>query len=75
MKMDGPYKWEPPVLWWDTTRQGSAFGTTGEEGTEAPPPLESLSKFLTPAQQWPVGGTAWNYHVGRAGSEIGRAHV
>ncbi|GIH05355.1 beta-mannosidase [Rhizocola hellebori] len=68
MKMDGPYKWEPPVLWWDTSRQGSAFGTTGEEGTEAPPPLESLAKFLTPAQQWPVGGTAWNYHVGRGGS-------
>jgi hypothetical protein len=36
MKMDGPYVWEPPVLWWDTTKNGSAFGTTGEEGTEFP---------------------------------------
>jgi exo-1,4-beta-D-glucosaminidase len=75
MKMDGPYKWEPPVLWWDLTRQGSAFGTTGEEGTEAPPPLESLSRFLTPAQTWPVGNAAWNYHVGRAGSVFDNTDV
>ncbi|ETK33290.1 glycoside hydrolase family 2 protein [Microbispora sp. ATCC PTA-5024] len=67
MKMDGPYVWEPPVLWWDTTKAGSAFGTTGEEGTEAPPPLESLQKFLAPADQWPIG-TAWNYHSGAPGS-------
>src|SRR5205823_2469813 len=40
MKMDGPYVWEPPLLWWDTTKAGSAFGTTAEEGTESPPPLE-----------------------------------
>ena len=34
MKMDGPYAWVPPVLWWDTGRAGSAFGTTAEEGTQ-----------------------------------------
>ncbi|MEZ0075940.1 glycosyl hydrolase 2 galactose-binding domain-containing protein [Planotetraspora sp. GP83] len=67
MKMDGPYVWEPPVLWWDTTKAGSAFGTTGEEGTESPPPLESLQKFLAPADQWPIG-TAWNFHSGNPGS-------
>ncbi|RCG33273.1 glycoside hydrolase family 2 [Sphaerisporangium album] len=67
MKMDGPYVWEPPVLWWDTTKAGSAFGTTGEEGTESPPPLESLQRFLSPADQWPIGA-AWNYHAGKAGS-------
>lgn len=67
MKMDGPYVWEPPVLWWDTTKAGSAFGTTGEEGTESPPPLESVQRFLAPADQWPHG-TAWNYHAGIAGS-------
>ncbi|HEX9386685.1 MAG TPA: hypothetical protein VF918_10240, partial [Anaerolineales bacterium] len=39
MKMDGPYSWEPPVLWWDTSQAGSAFGTNAEEGTESPPPL------------------------------------
>ncbi|MEV6104887.1 hypothetical protein AB0M28_09250 [Streptomyces sp. NPDC051940] len=67
MKMDGPYKWEPPVLWWDTTKAGSAFGTTGEEGTEGPPPAESLAKFLAPADQWPLG-TAFDYHAGKSGS-------
>ncbi|MEV0271687.1 hypothetical protein AB0H43_23150 [Hamadaea sp. NPDC050747] len=67
MKMDGPYKWAPPVLWWDTTKNGSAFGTTGEEGTEAPPPLESLQKFIPAGELWPIG-TTWNYHAGKPGS-------
>ncbi|HLO16413.1 MAG TPA: hypothetical protein VK206_16395, partial [Anaerolineales bacterium] len=62
-KMDGPYVWEPPVLWWDTSRAGSAFGSTAEEGFESPPPLESLQKFLAPADLWPQG-TAFNYHAG-----------
>ena len=63
LKMDGPYKWEPPVLWWDTSQAGSAFGTTAEEGTESPPPLESVQQFLAPADQWPIGA-AYNYHAG-----------
>jgi exo-1,4-beta-D-glucosaminidase len=62
--MDGPYVWEPPVLWWDTSRAGSAFGTTGEEGTESPPPLESLQRFLNPADIFPIG-SAFNYHSGQ----------
>jgi exo-1,4-beta-D-glucosaminidase len=52
------------VLWWDTTKNGSAFGTTAEEGTESPPPAESLRKFLAPADQWPLG-TVYNYHSGK----------
>ncbi|MDX6516231.1 MAG: exo,4-beta-D-glucosaminidase, partial [Gaiellaceae bacterium] len=64
MKMDGPYKWEPPVLWWDTSKNGSAFGTTGEEGTESPPPLDSLQKFVAPADLWPIG-KVWDYHAGK----------
>lgn len=64
MKMDGPYVWEPPVLWWDTTQSGSAFGTNAEEGTESPPPLESLQKFIGPNDLWPIG-TVWNYHSGK----------
>jgi exo-1,4-beta-D-glucosaminidase len=64
MKMDGPYKWEPPVLWWDTSQAGSAFGTTAEEGTESPPPLDSLQKFIAPSDLWPIG-TVWNYHAGK----------
>jgi exo-1,4-beta-D-glucosaminidase len=67
MKMDGPYVWEPPVLWWDTTRAGSAFGTNAEEGTESPPPLESIQRFLAPADQSPTS-SAWNYHSGKARS-------
>jgi exo-1,4-beta-D-glucosaminidase len=67
MKMDGPYMWEPPVLWWDTSRSGSAFGTNAEEGTESPPPLESLQKFIAPADLWPIG-SVWNYHSGKAHS-------
>jgi exo-1,4-beta-D-glucosaminidase len=64
MKMDGPYVWEPPVLWWDTTRSGSAFGTNAEEGTESPPPMESLQKFIGPNDLWPIG-SVWNYHSGK----------
>jgi len=64
VKMDGPYKWAPPILWWNGTSSGSAFGTNAEEGTEAPPPAESIRKFLAPADQWPIG-TAFNYHAGK----------
>ena len=73
MKMDGPYSWEPPVLWWDTSQAGSAFGTTAEEGTESPPPLESLQKFIGPSDLWPIG-KVWNYHAGKKGvfDNIGR---
>jgi exo-1,4-beta-D-glucosaminidase len=67
MKMDGPYSWEPPTLWWDTSQAGSAFGTTAEEGTESPPPLESLQKFIRPADLWPIG-KVWNYHAGKSKS-------
>jgi exo-1,4-beta-D-glucosaminidase len=62
-KMDGPYVWEPPLLFWDTTKSGSAFGTTAEEGFESPPPLESQLKFLSAADTWPQGA-AFNYHAG-----------
>src|SRR5438067_13934087 len=64
MKMDGPYVWEPPLLWWDTTKAGSAFGTTAEEGTESPPPLESLQKVILAANPWPIG-TVCDYHGGK----------
>jgi exo-1,4-beta-D-glucosaminidase len=74
MKMDGPYKWEPPILWWDTTRSGSAFGTTAEEGTEAPPPLESLQKFIPATELWPIG-TTWNYHAGKPRSVFDNINV
>ncbi|MFE9654593.1 hypothetical protein [Micromonospora sp. NPDC006431] len=75
MKMDGPYKWEPPVLWWDSpTQSGSAFGTNAEQGTEAPPPLESLQKFIPAAELWPIG-TTWNYHAGKPRSVFDNIQV
>jgi exo-1,4-beta-D-glucosaminidase len=74
MKMDGPYKWEPPVLWWDTSQSGSAFGTTAEEGTESPPPLESLQKFIGPNDLWPIGAV-WNYHSGKPRSVFDNIQV
>jgi exo-1,4-beta-D-glucosaminidase len=67
MKMDGPYAWVPPVLWWDTGRAGSAYGTTAEEGTQMAPPLDTLRSFLPPGDRWPIGH-AWNFHAGRPGS-------
>src|SRR5205085_4119923 len=73
MKMDGPYAWEPPRLWWDTRRAGSAFGTTAEEGVQSPPPLETLQTFLSPSQLWPIG-EAWNFHAGRPGSTFDTFH-
>ena len=73
MKMDGPYAWVPPVLWWDTGRAGSAFGTTAEEGTQSSPPLETLRSFLPPADRWPIGDT-WNFHAGRPGSTFDTFH-
>jgi len=54
------------VLWWGN-RAGGAFGTNAEEGTEAPPPLESLQRFIGPADLWPIG-SVWNYHSGKAHS-------
>jgi exo-1,4-beta-D-glucosaminidase len=73
MKMDGPYVWEPPVLWWDPGRAGSAFGTTAEEGTESPPPLESLRKFIAPKDLWPIG-RVWNYHAGKPATVFDNIH-
>ena len=67
MKMDGPYAWVPPLLWWDAGRAGSAFGTTAEEGTQTPPPLDTLRSFLPTKDRWPIGRT-WNFHAGRPGS-------
>ena len=70
IKMNGPYKWEPPVYWyWDTVR-GGAWGICAEEGGETPPPVESLQKFIPANQLWPMtfGSTsnpnAYSYHLG-----------
>lgn len=63
VKMDGPYKWEPPNYWYEDTTSGGAFGFCAEQGGESVPPLESLQKFIPADDLWPVNAT-WNYHTG-----------
>jgi exo-1,4-beta-D-glucosaminidase len=70
IKMNGPYKWEPPLYWYQDTKYGGSWGICAEEGGETPPPMESLAKFIPANQLWPMTfGTisipnAYSYHVG-----------
>ena len=64
MKMRGPYEWVPPLYWYTDTKLGGPHGFATEIGPgPAPPPLESLKRFLPEDQLWPIG-EAWNYHCG-----------
>ena len=68
IKMDGPYVWEPPAYWYADTNTGGAFGFCAEEGGETPPPIDSLKKFIPPAELWPmIFGTnsSYSYHAGK----------
>ena len=62
-KMNGPYAWEPPVYWYVDTTKGGAFGFCAEQGGESVPPEETLQRFLSPANRWPIG-PAYGYHSG-----------
>jgi len=66
-KMDGPYKWEPPIYWYADTANGGAFGFCAEQGGESVPPEESLRKFIAPADLWPISAV-YGYHAGSQGS-------
>jgi exo-1,4-beta-D-glucosaminidase len=63
MKMTGPYDYEPPSYWLqDKDRHGGAWGFNTETSPgPAVPPIESLRKFLSAEQLWPVN-EVWNYH-------------
>jgi exo-1,4-beta-D-glucosaminidase len=64
MKMRGPYEWVPPLYWYTDTKLGGPHGFATEIGPgPAPPPLESLKRFIPEDQLWPIG-EAWNYHCG-----------
>jgi exo-1,4-beta-D-glucosaminidase len=64
VKMRGPYDWVPPLYWYQDTTLGGAHGFATEVGPgPAPPPLESLKRFLPEADLWPIGPT-WGYHCG-----------
>lgn len=64
VKMRGPYEWVPPVYWYQDTTLGGPHGFATEIGPgPAPPPFESLVRFLPKDQLWPIG-EAWRYHCG-----------
>ena len=64
MKMRGPYEWVPPLYWYTDTKIGGPHGFATEIGPgPAPPPLESLKRFIPADKLWPIG-EVWNYHCG-----------
>jgi exo-1,4-beta-D-glucosaminidase len=64
VKMRGPYEWVPPLYWYTDTKFGGPHGFATEIGPgPAPPPLESLKRFIPEAELWPIGDT-WSYHCG-----------
>jgi exo-1,4-beta-D-glucosaminidase len=64
VKMRGPYEWVPPLYWYTDTKLGGPHGFATEIGPgPAPPPLESLKRFIPEAELWPIGDT-WSYHCG-----------
>jgi exo-1,4-beta-D-glucosaminidase len=64
MKMRGPYEYVPPDYWYTDTKIGGPHGFATEIGPgPAPPPVESLKRFLPPDKLWPINET-WEYHCG-----------
>ena len=64
VKMRGPYEWVPPLYWYTDTKIGGPHGFATEIGPgPAPPPLESLKRFLPESDLWPIG-EGWNFHCG-----------
>ncbi|HTV47221.1 MAG TPA: glycoside hydrolase family 2 protein [Phycisphaerae bacterium] len=65
VKMNGPYKWEPPIFWTTDTQTGGAWGFNTEVGPGAiPPPVESIAAMLPPDSRWPINAM-WNFHCGK----------
>jgi exo-1,4-beta-D-glucosaminidase len=64
MKMRGPYEWVPPLYWYTDTKLGGPHGFATEIGPgPAPPPLESLKRFIPEDKLWPIN-EVWGYHCG-----------
>jgi exo-1,4-beta-D-glucosaminidase len=64
VKMRGPYEWVPPLYWYTDTKIGGPHGFATEIGPgPAPPPLESLKRFIPEDRLWPIN-EAWSYHCG-----------
>ncbi len=64
VKMEGPYKWVPPIFWLTDKKTGGAWGFNTEVGPGAvPPPLESLETMLGKDHLWPPD-KVWDFHCG-----------
>jgi exo-1,4-beta-D-glucosaminidase len=64
VKMRGPYEWVPPIYWYTDTTLGGPHGFATEIGPgPAPPPVESLKRFLPRDKLWPIN-EVWSYHAG-----------
>ncbi|MBZ5546266.1 MAG: hypothetical protein LAO07_21815 [Acidobacteriia bacterium] len=64
LKMTGPYEYVAPSYWLTDASHGGAFGYNTETSPgPAPPPIESLRKFLPPDHLWPIDDF-WNFHAG-----------
>lgn len=63
-KMSGPYKWEPPIYWFQDSLHGGYFGFNTEAGPGAAvPPFESIKEFIPANDLWPIN-SVWNFHCG-----------
>lgn len=63
-KMTGPYKWEPPVYWFQDSLKGGYYGFNTEAGPGASvPPFESIKEFIPTSNLWPIDNV-WNFHCG-----------
>ena len=66
LKMRGPYDYEPPVYWYQDTKNGGAFGFNSETGPGAQvPPIESIKRMLNKDSLWPPTNAEWKFHMGR----------
>jgi len=64
VKMRGPYEWVPPIYWYTDTELGGPHGLATEIGPgPAPPPVESLRRFIPEDDLWPID-EVWNFHAG-----------
>jgi hypothetical protein len=57
LQNSGPYKFQPPSLYFTTLNHGFSV----ETGTPSLSTLESFSSWIPKADQWPIGD-AWAYH-------------
>ena len=73
VKMEGPYYWVPPSYWLIDSTHGGARGYATEVGPgAAPPPIESMRRFIPADHLWPID-SVWTYHWNGGHSNGGSA--